>query len=85
MFVYLLEAGLLQVVVPWTVFWERNFFVERVPAVSVIALNPFVRGAISGIGLVCLLAAFAELRAIWQNPPDGSAPAAQSPTGDMSR
>ena len=82
---YLLEAGLLLVVVPWTVFWERNFFVERVPAVSAIALNLFVRGAISGIGLVCLLAAFAELRAIWQSRPDSSPPAAQSATGDMPR
>lgn len=82
---YLLEAGLLLVVVPWTVFWERNFFVERVPAVSTITLNPFVRGAISGIGLVCLLAAFAELRAIWQNRPDSSPTAAQSANGDMSR
>ena len=27
-FAYFLEAGLALLVVPWTVFWERNYFIE---------------------------------------------------------
>lgn len=63
-FVYLLEAGLLLLVVPWTVFWERNYFLEQTLAGALLTPHA-VRGAISGVGLVCLVAAVAELRALW--------------------
>lgn len=62
---YFLEAGLLLLVAPWTPFWERNYFVGLLPSVRPFALNPYVRGAISGIGLVCLAAAVAELLGLW--------------------
>ena len=29
LFVYFLEAGFLLLVVPWSVFWERNLFVGQ--------------------------------------------------------
>ena len=61
LFAYFLESGLLLLVVPWSTFWERNFFVESVPALAAVLTNPYVRGAISGLGAVCLGAAFAEL------------------------
>lgn len=48
-------------VVPWSAFWERNYFVTRVPVVREALLNHFARGAISGVGLVCLGAALGEL------------------------
>lgn len=63
-FVYLLEAGLLLLVVPWTVFWERNYFLEGTLAGALLTPHA-VRGAISGLGLVCLAAAVAELRGLW--------------------
>lgn len=61
MFAYFVEAGLLLLVAPWSAFWERNYFVTHLPAGRDILLNHFVRGAISGIGLVCLGAALGEL------------------------
>jgi hypothetical protein len=60
-FVYFVEAGLLLLVAPWSAFWERNYFVTLLPAGREVLLNHFVRGAISGIGLVCLGAALGEL------------------------
>jgi hypothetical protein len=54
------------VVVPWSVFWERNLFVDRVPHLEGILLNHFVRGAISGVGLICLGASLAELATVWK-------------------
>jgi len=63
-FAYFVEAGLLLLVVPWSVFWERNYFVERAPAVGALLLDHYVRGAVSGIGLVCLAAAVGELLAL---------------------
>lgn len=65
LFVYFLEAGLLLLVTPWTTFWERNYFVNLLPALRPVVLDPYLRGAISGIGLVCLAAAVAELAGLW--------------------
>lgn len=60
-FAYFVEAGLLLLVAPWSVFWERNLFVERVPYLGDVLLDHFVRGGISGVGLICLAAAVEEL------------------------
>lgn len=57
----LLESGLLLVLIPWSAFWERNYFVELSPAISLLLTNNYVRGAISGLGLVNVWAALAEL------------------------
>ena len=42
-------------------FWERNAFLSFVPTVAPLALNHFVRGAVSGIGLLCLAIVVQEL------------------------
>ncbi len=62
--IYFLETGLLLIVVPWSTFWERNFFTEQLPAVRALLNNAFVRGAVSGIGLVNLFAGLSDLASI---------------------
>ena len=57
----LLEAGLLLILIPWSAFWDRNYFVETLPGLGPLLTNNFVRGAVSGLGLVNLLAALGEL------------------------
>ena len=49
------------ILIPWSAFWDRNYFVESVPALGALLTNNFVRGAVSGLGVVNLLAAFGEL------------------------
>lgn len=49
------------ILVPWSTFWERNYFAEVLPAIRPWLANNFVRGAVSGLGFVNLLAAGAEL------------------------
>lgn len=85
-FVYLLEAGLLLLVVPWTVFWERNYFLEGT-LVGALLTPHAVRGAISGIGLVCLAAAVAELRGLWPGQRNGNSPGqpAAPPAHDLTQ
>ena len=61
----LLEAGLLLILIPWYAFWDRNYFAEAIPAVQAVLTNNFVRGAVSGLGLVNVLAALGELADIF--------------------
>jgi hypothetical protein len=58
---YFLEAGLILVVAPWSVFWDRNLFFENLPSLVPILQTPFARGAVSGIGVITVVAGLGEL------------------------
>jgi hypothetical protein len=58
---YFLEVGLLLVLVPWSALWERNYFVGMFPALLYLLRNNFLRGAVSGLGIVNLLMGFYDL------------------------
>lgn len=63
---YFLEAGFVLIVAPWkSAFWDRNFFIERLPVLESLLSNVFVRGAVSGIGGLTTLAGLAELAGIF--------------------
>ena len=55
------DVGLVLLVLPWRPYWEENYFFEAVPLLKQVFTNPYVRGAVSGLGLVNLLAGAAEL------------------------
>ena len=57
----LLETGLLLILIPWSVFWERNYFAQLSPALYAVLTNNYVRGAITGLGAVNVLGALADL------------------------
>lgn len=65
----LIELGLLLIVVPWSVYWERNYFVQTSPLVGAVATNNYVRGAITGLGAVNVLAALADLATLVRRRP----------------
>jgi hypothetical protein len=60
-----LEVGLLLIVLPWSTFWERNYFVYVWPVLRPALMNHFVRGAVTGLGFVNLFAGFAELAPVF--------------------
>lgn len=47
-----LEAGVLLVFLPWSPYWDRNFFLQRFPVLIPVLLSPFLRGAVTGLGLL---------------------------------
>jgi hypothetical protein len=53
-------VGLLLLVLPWSDFWETNYFAAW-PLVRSIMTNDFVRGGVSGLGIVNLVVGFTEL------------------------
>jgi hypothetical protein len=61
---YFIEVGLLLVLVPWSPFWERNYFLTAFPALLEIVSNNYLRGAVSGLGVVNLLMGFNELASV---------------------
>jgi polyferredoxin len=58
---YLIEVGLILLIVPWSAFWERNYFTQAVPLVAAVFRSPTLRGAVSGFGVVSLAAGIADL------------------------
>jgi hypothetical protein len=58
---FFLEVGLLLIVVPWSAFWDGNYFGSAWPSLRPIMTNNFVRGGVTGLGVVNLLAGLADL------------------------
>ena len=61
---YFLEVGLILLLAPWSRFWEPNYFAESFPFLQGFIRNNFVRGAVSGIGVLNLAVGLADLRAL---------------------
>jgi hypothetical protein len=56
--VLLFEMGALLLYLPWSSFWEQNYFLSHFPWLIRIVLNPSLRGIVSGIGVLDILVAF---------------------------
>jgi len=52
-------------VLPWSGFWEENYFAGTWPWLQPILLNNFVRGGVSGLGLVNLIAGLTDLTTVF--------------------
>lgn len=58
---FFLEVGFALVIVPWSAFWDRNYFAQALPLLGDLITNNFVRGAITGLGIVNLYVGLSEL------------------------
>jgi hypothetical protein len=70
---YCLEAGLFFIVVPWTRVWVGNPILQATPELLLVAANPFVRGFVSGFGVVHLLIGVKDVMRIVTTRRDGQA------------
>lgn len=57
-FMYFLEIGLILIFLPWMEMWDRNFTLFKINYIGDIMKNLYVRGAISGLGIVTIIIAF---------------------------
>ena len=62
---YFVEVGLVLLVVPWSPFWDRNYFFDLWPMLAQVTRSNVVRGAVSGLGIINLWAAMAELATLF--------------------
>ena len=58
---FCLEIGFFLLVFPWTEAWENNYFSSFIPEWHRWWENMYVRGAVSGIGVVNLYISFIEM------------------------
>jgi hypothetical protein len=49
------------VLIPWSSFWDRNYFAELSRGLGAVMSSNYVRGAVTGLGLVNMWAALGEL------------------------
>ncbi|HYI11683.1 MAG TPA: hypothetical protein VEK57_21680 [Thermoanaerobaculia bacterium] len=61
---YCLEAGLFFTIVPWTVIWTVNPLLHSNLTLAIWADNPFVRGFVSGFGLLHLIVGIRDIMRI---------------------
>ena len=47
--------------IPWSAFWDRNYFMEWSSQLDSLLTSNYTRGAISGLGLINVWAALGEL------------------------
>ena len=77
---FFLEMGLVLIVVPWLAFWDRNYFSQLLPPLHRLMTNNFVRGAVSGLGLINVLVGLTELVALVLRRSPPARPASISPS-----
>ena len=55
-----LLVGIILIVVPWTALWETNYLLQPYPAVRALLLSGYMRGMVSGLGIVNIVLALDE-------------------------
>lgn len=56
----------------WPAFWEHNYFALAWPPLRTLLTNNFVRGAVSGLGIVNLFAGFTDLAYLFNGRPSSA-------------
>ena len=61
------ELGLFLIFVPWSALWEHNVLLSYSFHLRGFFLNNFVRGAVSGLGIVDVVLGLSELGRFWKS------------------
>lgn len=67
-----LLVGLILVIAPWTGLWDANYLLEPHPALRALILSTFMRGSVTGLGLINILLAIQETRHYFSEAHDGA-------------
>jgi hypothetical protein len=57
------EMGALLLYLPWTAFWEQNYFLIHFPSLMPLLLHPSFRGMVSGLGVLDIILAVGMISA----------------------
>jgi hypothetical protein len=76
---FCLEVGVFLILVPWTSYWERNYFLQVYPTLNSLVLEPAFRGAVSGLGVANIYLGLCEIR--WRRNRPAADPVELLPRG----
>jgi hypothetical protein len=76
---FFLEVGFVLLVVPWSSYWDRNFFSQAWPPLHAVLTSNYVRGAVSGLGVINVLAAVGEIAEVFSGRPSTPPPSVVPP------
>jgi hypothetical protein len=51
------EMGALLLYLPWSMYWDQNYFLSHFPSLIPVLLHPSFRGGVSGLGVLDILLA----------------------------
>ena len=61
------EIGLFLMFVPWSALWEHNVLLAYSFRLRGLLLNNFVRGGVSGLGVIDVFLGLSELGRFWKS------------------
>jgi len=67
MVVLAFEMGALLLYLPWSGYWEQNYFLSHYPLLMRFVLHPSFRGAVSGLGVLDIVLAISWIG--WRSGP----------------
>jgi hypothetical protein len=78
---FCIEVGAFLLFLPWTEVWDRNFLLGLFPGVRGYLLSDWVRGAVSGLGVINLWLAFSDIWNFRRNLHEPQREASRPPAG----
>jgi hypothetical protein len=57
-----LALGLALILAPWLDLWDANYFVYTYPSLGLVMRSPYVRGAVTGLGVLDLMLSLEAIR-----------------------
>ncbi len=63
---YSFMVGGFLLILPYQGFWDNNFIVYYFPNLAPIVSNPFLKGAVLGLGIVNILIGIQEIAILWK-------------------
>lgn len=57
-----LVLGMALILAPWLELWNANYFVYTFPAVGLVVRSPYVRGAVTGLGVLDVMLSLEAIR-----------------------
>jgi hypothetical protein len=65
---YCLEVGVFLLFLPWMSLWDTNYLVYLYPKLRPILANPYLKGAVLGLGIVNVLIGIQEIAQFKKGP-----------------
>ena len=59
--IYCMEMSVVLILLPWTNYWEINYFFRASPALMAVGVSGYARGAVTALGAVLFVMGFDSL------------------------